>query len=103
MELEKQGSSLAAFEQAIKSGNLEKTAGVGDAASALWEMLKIYGASAVGAGAVGGLGLYGGYKALQDTNKKQRDADIVKQRLVQAQQELQDRLSRAQSTEQYGA
>ena len=71
VELEKQGSSLEAFEASLASKDLEKTAVLFDVSKIMdygWGFANIGGLTAVGTGAGAGYLGYKAYKGIQDTD-----------------------------------
>jgi hypothetical protein len=85
--IEKQGCSIEDMEEA-----LEKHAGepgiLGPTGNTLYALLKAYGASALGAGALGGMGLYGGLKAIDNSDKRIDDREERLQKIHNATKEL---------------
>jgi hypothetical protein len=101
--LAKTGETLLDFERALATGNHEKLAGYADLAEALKALTGVgtftkgvgqlgLGASMLYGGAAG-LGAYGGYKGIKDSDKKVQQAALIKQRIDLARQELEQELA----------
>lgn len=101
MSLEKAGHTLQELEEAMTTRDNTKTAALlqkvgitspldmlGTLINGLTSGAEIAGGSALGVGALGGLGLYGAYKGIHDSRKKQEENEQVLQKLDQARREL---------------
>lgn len=105
--LSKTGHSLQDLEDALARNDKEKVAeltkGALDLGGALSGTKDFFqGVAQLGLGGsmlyggVGGLGLYGAYKGLKDSNKKLEEGDAVKQRIDLARRELETELAAQQ-------
>jgi len=101
--LEAQGLKLAEFEAALAEPTLSANAEVlvkGALVKELMGLLQGGGMVGLGTagltGAAGAAGIYGAYTGLQDSARKQREAQAVIQRLNVARRELQDSMATPQ-------